>query len=564
MFYLTKEQKETELKKRLLRKGEISCFFGACCRNADILRNPEVELTPDDFISDEYKIIYFAMRNLALSNMELTEITEVDIDVYLSKYPAQYQLWNMNDGITFINHSRNLDITDTYKTYYTIIKKFSLLYQFEMRDIDTTDLFNPNLTDLRKRREMEEKLESMSIDDIIQHYTMKISLLKEKFSDGKDVVRFRAGDDIHNVFERLLTEQDYGYPYKNGFYNDLFRGMRKKKYMLRSAGTGTGKTRQALADILNVAVPFMYNVDLNIWEDNNGSYPALFISTELEKEELQITMLAIISGVPENVIRDGIFTPSIEKRIKYAMDLLDEAPVYCEYVNDFNIRDIEMIVEKNIIQYGVEYVAFDYIQVTPKLSRTMSEQYKMPLREDQMLVYFSEALKQIANKYEIYLTSSTQVNRQVKEYEFRDASGLRGGQATADKVDTGILTFFVSAKDKKQIKHILNAGYEAPNFSHWCFKNRGGKRMMCIIWSQMDLGNMREKPLFVTDYDFNLLDDIEMKEIKFGDDTIQVKQMENDNMYEFKSTLGNVPDFETRSMDNQSAAPFQPSFDISF
>lgn len=538
MFHITKQQKENELKKRLLRKEEIACFFGACCKDMTILRNPELELSVDDFITQDFKIIYFALKNIALSDMSIQQVSEVDIDVYLSKYPAQYQLWDMNNGISFIHNARNLEINDTYKRYYSIIKKFSLLYQFEMQDIETADLYNPNETDLKKREESQRKLEEMSIDDVIQHYTMKINLLKEKFSDGKEVVRFKAGDDIETVFERILKEQDYGYPYKNGFYNDLFRGMRKKKYMLRSAGTGTGKTRQALADVVNVAITHMFNVDLNIWEENNGSHASLFISTELEKEELQISMLAIISGVSEDIIRDGVFSPAVEKRIRHAMELLSKAPIYCEYVNDFNIRDIEMIIEKNIIQYSVEFVAFDYIQVTPKLSRTMSEQYKMALREDQMLVYFSEALKQIANKYEIYLTSSTQVNRQVKEYEFRDASGLRGGQATADKVDTGVMTFHVSAKDCKNLNHIIGAGYEKPNFSHWVYKNRGGKKAMCIIWTIMDLGNMREKALFVTDYDFNLLDNVELKEIKFEGGSTTVKQMEVDNMHEFKSTLG--------------------------
>lgn len=546
------ENKKFIMKNKLIPKTDILSFLGACCKDADILRDNDIELRLEDFFDPFYKVIFGALRNISSDYIDIKRINEVDIDTYLSKYPSQYMIWNKNKGVEVIQQCLNLDNENNYKRYYDVIKKYSLLYQLEINGIDTTSIYDPDLTDLKLRAEMQAEFEKMSLDQIIQKITMKVNAINEIFSDGSEVIRFKAGDDIENVLSRVLNESSYGYPYANGFYNDLFRGMRKKKYMLRSAGTGTGKTRQALKDMLDVSVPEMFDVEKNMWVDNNGSYPALFISTELEKDELQITMIAIVSGVNEDIISDGIYTKDVKARIDKAIELLKDAPFYCEYVNDFNIRDIEIIIETNIIKHEVEYVAFDYIQITPKLSRTMAEQYKMALREDQMLVYFSEALKQIANKYGIYLTSSTQVNRQVKEYEFRDASGLRGGQATADKVDTGILTFFANGRDVKNLKDIISIGYEKPNFSHWVFKNRGGKKMMCIVWTIMNLGNMRERPLFVTDYDFNLLDDIKIKEILFSDDDKKVETVENDLSYRFKTTL---PNFE-QDMYNQLPANF--------
>ena len=78
--------------------------------------------------------------------------------------------------------------------------------------------------------------------------------------------------------------------------------------------------------------------------------------------------------------------------------------------------------------------------------------------------------------------------------------------ATADKVDHGIITFKANAKDHENLKHILERGfYRKPNYSHWVYKNRSGSSGL-IIWSYMDLGTMREEPLFVTDTDYNLLD----------------------------------------------------------
>jgi len=87
--------------------------------------------------------------------------------------------------------------------------------------------------------------------------------------------------------------------------------------------------------------------------------------------------------------------------------------------------------------------------------------------------------------------------------------------ATADKVDHGILTFKATNKDHELLKPILENGfYEKPNYSHWVYKNRSGLNN-CIIWSNMNLGTMREVPLFVTDTDFNLLHDVNPTEISY-------------------------------------------------
>lgn len=80
--------------------------------------------------------------------------------------------------------------------------------------------------------------------------------------------------------------------------------------------------------------------------------------------------------------------------------------------------------------------------------------------------------------------------------------------STADKIDHGVLTFKTTQEDKNNLKHILSKGFNSgkePNFSHWIYKNRAGIDHI-IIWTKFDLGNLREEALFVTDYDYNIVD----------------------------------------------------------
>ena len=321
--------------------------------------------------------------------------------------------------------------------------------------------------------------------------------------------------------------------------------MRKSKFLLRSGATGTGKTRTAIMDMCSVACSEIY-VTGKGWQSLGPSYPALFISTELDKEEVQLIMLAFLTGISDSDIKNGNYDKGTEKRLLHGIEVLKNAPFFCSYIEDFSISDIEMKIEQYIIKEGVQYVSFDYMQVVPKLSRSMQQSFGSNLREDQVLVYFSAALKNIASRYNIFLESSTQLNRGSKENENRDASSLRGGLATADKIDHGVLTFKATKKDKEGLKYILqNRLGKEPNFSHWVYKNRAGVDHI-IIWTHMDLGTMREEVLFLTDYDYNLLDNISPLVIEFSEDENieeKVEKIAPVTMKSIQTQSDFVPDF---------------------
>ena len=52
----------------------------------------------------------------------------------------------------------------------------------------------------------------------------------------------------------------------------------------------------------------------------------------------------------------------------------------------------------------------------------------MGLREDQIMGNFSSRLKAIAERYNVYVSTATQLNRNSNDREARDASAIRGGK----------------------------------------------------------------------------------------------------------------------------------------
>lgn len=508
----------------------LFALFGSLCRNPSLLKNPEFNLSEMDFQLELHKIIFSSLNNIATSSIGLNKITEIDVDNYLSSYPTLYQLWEKYSGFQYLRDCINHTNEDTFNTNYEKVKKFSLLRFYQNMGIDVTDLYDYTATDIIDLDNGMKKIDSMTVIDIIEYYTIKILTVKNEFDTGKQIKDFVAGDGLDDLLTRINEFAEYGLPFKNGFYNRIFRGMRNGKFMLRSAGTGTGKTRQAVADVCFSSCDEWFDLDGDKWISNGERIPSLFISTELEKEEVQLIMLATVSGVNEDVIKDGSYDKKIEKRLSRAIEVIKRMPLYCVYIDDFSIIDIETIIEQYIIEKSIQIVAFDYIQITPKLARSMSKSFGLSLREDQILVQFTSALKILANRYGIFIISSTQLNRNSKDNEMRDTSSLRGGSALADKIDHGLITFNVTVKDITNIQHILDGGFggKKPNYSHWVYKNRSGLNS-CIIWSYMNLGNMREEPLFVTDLDYNL---IEINQLKIDfkaekEDEIQ-HQLEND------------------------------------
>ena len=129
------------------------------------------------------------------------------------------------------------------------------------------------------------------------------------------------------------------------------------------------------------------------------------------------------------------------------------------------------------------------------------------------MMNFSSRLKNIAERYNIYISTATQLNRNSKERENRDATSIRGGSATIDKADFAVQLYKATSQDLKSIEPLLRRGLATPNFMHIVYKNRDGEFNEVIIWSRMNHGNMREEVLFVTTKDYELID-VQPTEIK--------------------------------------------------
>ena len=136
------------------------------------------------------------------------------------------------------------------------------------------------------------------------------------------------------------------------------------------------------------------------------------------------------------------------------------------------------------------------------------------LREDNVLFMLSTRLKDLCNKYGIFIMSATQLNGDWKDAKIPDQNLLRGAKAIADKIDYGAILLNTTDEDLIALEKILSTTmFSKPTIKMSIYKNRRGRYKGVILWCKADLGTCRIQPMFCTSYDYEMIsiDDIRIK-----------------------------------------------------
>ena len=260
----------------------------------------------------------------------------------------------------------------------------------------------------------------------------KISNIRLQYVDDVYEEAHQAGENVFNLIEKFKEHPEVGIALYGPLVNTVTRGARLKKFYLRSAATGVGKTRSMIADACFISCSHIYDETFG-WIKNGGCEPVLFITTEQELEEIQTMMLAFLSNVNEEHILNGEYQNDEESRVIKAAKILAEAPLYVEELPDFSLKDVEDKIKKNIREHNVKYIFHDYIHTSLKILEEITKRSGgIRLREDNVLFMLSTRLKDLCNKYGVFIMSATQLNSDYQDSKTPDQNLLRGAKAIAD------------------------------------------------------------------------------------------------------------------------------------
>lgn len=480
-----------------------------------ILKNPllladssKYDLEKDDFPEQFHKIIFAVIYNLYEDGTEV--INEITIDGYLREYDIQYSIFNKNDGIEYLVKIQEMAEEGNFDFYYKRLKKFSLIREMDGLGFNIKELYDDEIINPKEKEAMQENFDKLTIEDILKFYETRMIEVKDKFKSNSESQGIQAGVGASDLLKRLRESPDIGVPLNSEMLTSVFRGSRKKKYYIRSSITGGGKTRHMVADACRLSATHIFDIKKNEWASNNFQEHTVVISTEMLFEELQTIAIAYISGIDEEKILYNDLTSDEQEIVERAAEILENSPIWFEQLPNFNVKDIEQTIEKNVVLNGVEYVYFDYIHSSVKVFSEMSKASGIGLREDQILLLMSIKLKDICNKYFVYLMSATQLNGEWKEAWNKgaiiDSTYIRGGKSIIDKADGAMIILPISKIEKKDIEEIMKKEFmKQPNYVTHIFKNRGNRVDKAKVFSYVNMGNMRVTDLFITNTDNELI-----------------------------------------------------------
>ena len=482
-------------------------IIGSMLQNPNILNDEgKYFFTEEDFINDFHKVIFGTIYNL--HQMGAKVINLKTIDDYLRDRPKSRTIYQTGNGATWITEISNKADLSNFDYYYQRVKKMTLLRAYDNCGLDVKFIYDPdNILDIKKRQQQENYLDSLSLNEIADLIETRIISIRQSCVDNSTDDSTPIGDSIFNLIEELKQEPEMGAPMYGPFINTVTRGMRLKKFYLRSAATGTGKTRSLMADACNAACNKIWNVQERRWEDNGLALPTIFISTELEKSECQTMALAFLSAVNEEHILYGRYDFGEEERVLEAAKVLSQSPLFIEELPDFSLRDIENCIKRNIRTHGCQIVILDYIHTSMKILEEISQRSGgVRLREDNILFLLSVKLKDLANEFGVFILSATQLNADYVRSDTPDQNLLRGAKSIADKIDCGMIMLDVTQEDIAALTNILETtGCPNPNIKVSVYKNRRGSYNRCYLWQRADKGVCRFETMFVTDFQYNLI-----------------------------------------------------------
>ena len=485
----------------------IMQVIGNIYLNVSLLENENYSFYEEDFTEDFHKILFGSIYNLF--QLGAKEISISAIEDYLETKPKSLATYKANKGAEYLQKiSENVQIS-TFQYYYSRMKKMTLLRMYnEKCGMDLSWLYDKdNILNVKKKQSQDEWLDNTSIDNIADIIDKKISDIRLKYVDDTENEATQAGKGAKDLLNKFRETPEVGYPLYGPLINTVTRGARLKKFYLRSAATGVGKTRAMIADACNLACNKIYSTKENKWIDNYTQEPTVFITTEQEVEEIQTMMMAFLSGVNEEHILSGEYFDGEWERVNYAAELLTNSPLYIEELPDFSLKDIENTIKKNIRDHDIKYCFFDYIHTAMKiLSEVTSKTGIKGLREDNVLFMISIRLKDLCNQYGIFILSSTQLNAEYTSAQQYDQNLLRGAKSIADKIDCGMIMLEVSQEDLASLDTILKKGnYEKPVIKMSIYKNRRGRYKSILLWCKADRGTCRIEPMFATNYQYELI-----------------------------------------------------------
>ena len=172
--------------------------------------------------------------------------------------------------------------------------------------------------------EVNSHFEELTIQDIVTGVKKKLLVLESDYAGTEEVQEWDVSADIDELIETFGKDGSVGLPIQGQIYNRVIDGAQRGALTIRSGASGTGKTRNAVADACFLAYPIRYNSITCEWEQKGSNQKVLFIITEQTDKQIKKMILAYLSDINESKFKYGHFSEEEKKVLSQAKQVMKD------------------------------------------------------------------------------------------------------------------------------------------------------------------------------------------------------------------------------------------------
>ena len=506
-------------------KGTIQQILGSLMKHPQFLSEiDKYSLSMTDFSTKFEKYIFTAIQGLWRNGAP--KITAFDIESYMEANEGAKKLFEQQNGLEYLQDIEEFSNVENFPYYYAKLKKLNLLRDLKKQNFPVSEFYQEDLT-APDAAEINQRFEDLTVADIITAVKKRLLVLESDYAGTEEVQEWDISGDIDDIVDSFGEDGSVGLPIQGSIFNRVIDGAQRSCLTIRSGASGTGKTRNAVADACLLAFPLRYNSATAQWEQVGSNQKVLFIITEQTDKQIKKMILAYLTDINESKFKYGRFTEEEKKVIEQGKQVLKEFASNFILVRIPNptIDLVKTKVREKVLLHDIGYVFYDYIFIGPAL---LNEFRGFGVRNDEVLLMMATALKDLAVELDVCVFTSTQVNANAdNNTNIRNEASLAGGRSTINKADNGAIMARPTKEELETLEPII-ATYGKPNLVTDIFKVRSGEWTQVRIWSIMDLGTMKREDLFITDSRLEVIKDF------YNGDEYNISDFEDEDLIEIK------------------------------
>lgn len=400
-------------------------LVGAIYKNPDLLvEYSQYIKSKYDFYDEGTKFFYDQAETLYATRTQ--EFTKTSVLTYMAEDDSRMRLYKEFKGWNTIDGYMKLANPDDAKGYFEVLKKFSLLREYQRNGF--------NIEGICKHPKFE-KLKAQDIYKLIRGKADKINTV---ILTNDEAEILNTGLDA-TINERLKApDMGISIPFKT--MNELFRGFKLGTMMCSGMLSNAGKTRFMMSMVAHIALVekqktlvLLNEMDLEAVRYclittviNNPEFQELH-GVKLHKNEREITLGLYRDANGEFIMRKtddkGNFTETYNEYIARVAENSEEyrnVIAICNWIDeasqglifakdistDYTDKSLEFEIRKAVLTKGVKYVFYDTLK-----NETSS------VGEWSSFKITTTKLSEIAKQLRIFLYGSIQLTDSANDYE---------------------------------------------------------------------------------------------------------------------------------------------------